>query len=901
MTINQPEAWWVGFDSITPGETFYIYGKNLTLDGERAYCYVKELNVWLTNSVSSNPYKAGFTMPATAVAGTYTIYAHNGHGKRYGWSDPLSITVQNDDTWNSSVINVTDYGANGFDEADDSAAFSSALSKVPTGGILYIPDGTYYLSTRFLVSKRIRVRGESSDAVLVGMTSAVNPVVGTGASGIIYENLTVKNSFRGQALGLYNRSRVKLVNVVISSYPSTGERSQLMTIEKCHNILFEGCTFIVTPLINVVNESSNIRFDGCRFLGVYDCNQMMTVNAMKIDFSNCRATNLDASDAGSGDGWAKGRWVVHDAADYLYYGNNVVSNMAPRDPIPFFTTGVITGFSELGEATTVWSMGSCKPVTFYFDDIPDEFDGRGDNSVDYSGVLVSVPYGTGESSLTGWVKENNAIDNYVTVWIKEDSWSKAEQMNSSVTTSAEFIDKIDQNSGEQILCEGFQAKQAGHVLGATATSLLISPVEASGYSVASKTRQAFITGGRGLGQCRNVVSIDADTGEVILEKPWRVVPDSSSTYELAAGSMSFAVYGNYFSGRESGLGYTHRATTALQTTASFGLVFEKNTLETMRHAARLYGYCGEGDALTGMNAPGASYFWFVNGNTVSETALGFRADVFANRGNYPLAVGESWNLGNVFRSNTVSGVTYKSAFGFYDSYAANSTFGINVLDANQGEDFRYVISHISQPPHRAVPVILDEYASDLVMVGNNFKGNADITGLSNTNVVLQQNTWSGFGATYGAGYSKLAVSQPVSIDGSFKIWNVGTVDLEWSSPIFGQGTIAPESSITMTDLEDGVYSIESGGGSRNIVIANLIQTSVGSWIKIPVSGYDGQWVKVEVQDVVQDITTSQGPWYEPSQLLIDTPTNRYVIRLMTSGSENGVYVPEKDFFEVPRD
>ena len=42
---------------------------------------------WLT-STSANSYKADFTMPAGKANGTYTVWAHNGLGQHYGWSEP---------------------------------------------------------------------------------------------------------------------------------------------------------------------------------------------------------------------------------------------------------------------------------------------------------------------------------------------------------------------------------------------------------------------------------------------------------------------------------------------------------------------------------------------------------------------------------------------------------------------------------------------------------------------------------------------------------------------------------------------------------------------------------------------------------------------------------------------
>jgi hypothetical protein len=371
---------------------------------------------------------------------------------------------------------------------------------------------------------------------------------------------------------------------------------------------------------------------------------------------------------------------------------------------------------------------------------------------------------------------------------------------------------------------------------------------------------------------------------------------------LALGSTSHIIYGNYFSARESGIGYTHRATTAMQITASAGLVFDANTLETIRHAVRLYGYSGEGSSLSGTNAPGVNYFSYIADNTVNGTARGFQSDVFNNKGSsYPIAPGDAFNLGNVFRSNTVSGITYLSAFAFNNSFTANSVYGINVLDNNSASGFgsvRYADTDWGSW-YYAKPLVLDPLSSDLVLIGNSFSGNASITGLSATNVVVQGNSWSGFEEPYAQKYPKFSIPQLVSLDGSVRLQNTGTSELTWTSPAFGSGTIAPEQSVEITDLDEGTYVIESGGQTRTVEVTRIVQAA-GANIKLTLSGYDGMWVKAEVHDVILDTFLEQGPWYAPTQVMLDVPTNRYNVYIKTSGEVTGPYSLDRTIVEPPK-
>ncbi|HZG78342.1 MAG TPA: glycosyl hydrolase family 28-related protein, partial [Paenibacillus sp.] len=62
----------------------------------------------------------------------------------------------------AATINVTAYGANGGDGADDRAAIQNAINAASAGDTVYIPNGTYYLASGGLVGKTgIKIQGES--------------------------------------------------------------------------------------------------------------------------------------------------------------------------------------------------------------------------------------------------------------------------------------------------------------------------------------------------------------------------------------------------------------------------------------------------------------------------------------------------------------------------------------------------------------------------------------------------------------------------------------------------------------------------------------------------------------------------------------------------------------------
>ena len=64
----------------------------------------------------------------------------------------------------NTVVNVTDYGAVGDNATDDSGAFTSAAAALTSGGIIWVPDGSYKIGANVTLGTTIKMVGESSDA-----------------------------------------------------------------------------------------------------------------------------------------------------------------------------------------------------------------------------------------------------------------------------------------------------------------------------------------------------------------------------------------------------------------------------------------------------------------------------------------------------------------------------------------------------------------------------------------------------------------------------------------------------------------------------------------------------------------------------------------------------------------
>lgn len=70
----------------------------------------------------------------------------------------------------AATLNVTAYGANGGDTADDKAALQSAVDAAVSGDTVLIPAGTYYLSGTVNSKTGVKIAGASRDSVIIKFT-----------------------------------------------------------------------------------------------------------------------------------------------------------------------------------------------------------------------------------------------------------------------------------------------------------------------------------------------------------------------------------------------------------------------------------------------------------------------------------------------------------------------------------------------------------------------------------------------------------------------------------------------------------------------------------------------------------------------------------------------------------
>ena len=157
IRVNGATAWWGWPARAKAGvarQTVRIFGKNLSLDGTSPGVYLSGpgTDTWL-EVIGGNPYHIEAPLPDDLDEGTYRLWAHNGTGGQWGWSEPVSlevVAVARED--NLPTFHVDDFGAPADDGGDDWAAITAAIrSAKQAGGGVRFARGQYHVSRALIV------------------------------------------------------------------------------------------------------------------------------------------------------------------------------------------------------------------------------------------------------------------------------------------------------------------------------------------------------------------------------------------------------------------------------------------------------------------------------------------------------------------------------------------------------------------------------------------------------------------------------------------------------------------------------------------------------------------------------------------------------------------------------
>lgn len=344
VAINRTEAWWAGPDIVDRGDVLAIHGRNLAhSDGiTQAWLYVQPsaggTGRWFACS-QVNPCRVAITIPTDFATGDYRVWAHNGHGGTYGWSRPINVTIVPTRVWSTSkIVDVTTFGANGSDNADDTAAIRAALNGIAVGSTLRFPAGRFLVNSAIYIPPHIRFQGAGKDTTTITNTTtfgrnSLGLIECSGAGnewvdlGIVGDN----NMFKewSSMISFRDATDQRFRRVKISSAGWTNDsRSNLMEVTRTKRTLIEDCDIITSYGIFGAGIQQ-MRITGTRFRGHGDGDSnMMFWSAHQVSVMNCVAENLNKAD--EGNGYFKGRFVAGGYGGWDYYiGGNTTKDMVP--------------------------------------------------------------------------------------------------------------------------------------------------------------------------------------------------------------------------------------------------------------------------------------------------------------------------------------------------------------------------------------------------------------------------------------------------------------------------------------------------------------------------------------------------------------------------------------------
>ncbi len=345
VAINATETWWIGPNTTTRGCSVSAYGRNLSDASGTSFTsniYIQASDgtgTWATVT-AANPYKVAFTVPSGTADGTYQVWVHNNRGGHYGWSGPLTLTVNDGTPWNTgTTYNVQTFGhAVGDGTNDDTAAIQYTFNAASTNAwsTVYFPTGTYMISNGFSAPTQVRWKGNGPTNTIIRANSVLPAdMVQAGASvhDVTIQDLTLDpnndlSSTAYQVIFAQSVNDIKFINDTIG-----GVGSALAYINDSNLIVIKNCKIIDAYTNGLYMPGcSQVFVDNCQIYGANDVNTMLTfVGAHEVSCSN--NTAQDYNDAQS-DGWAVGRFFYCSAQfggeRNMYVGNNTTIGLAVR-------------------------------------------------------------------------------------------------------------------------------------------------------------------------------------------------------------------------------------------------------------------------------------------------------------------------------------------------------------------------------------------------------------------------------------------------------------------------------------------------------------------------------------------------------------------------------------------
>jgi VCBS repeat-containing protein len=340
VMLNQTEAWWVK-DTSSRGQIASVFGRNLSQDGgtQSSQVYLEDSTgkgYW-AQVVGVNPYKVDFKVPDALANGDYQVFVHNGDGGQYGWSKPLTMTIDNGLNYTGAVFNVKNYGAKGDGITDDTAAINAARAAADNTpwATVYLPKGSYAINDSLFPGwDQVRWLGDGKDITTIkaanGSSQQYLFVTEGPVNHITFQDLTLDANAQNATSMLttsYIRksSDIQYLNVKINAEgASPFDWHANYDVSMKNSDVIGGQSFLGT--------AQQVFIDGSNFFGTdYADLVLQGFGTEMLSITNSTVQNLDTSDPNNGK-WAKGRFFADQpfwgTSKNHYFGNNKTIDLA---------------------------------------------------------------------------------------------------------------------------------------------------------------------------------------------------------------------------------------------------------------------------------------------------------------------------------------------------------------------------------------------------------------------------------------------------------------------------------------------------------------------------------------------------------------------------------------------
>ena len=340
FAVNKTVAWWIGSNTAGPGQTVSVYGENLTNGAStpQSWIYVQPAHgqgQWITPT-AVNTYKDDFVVPTSLPSGTYQVWVHNGHGGQFGWSSPVTLTVQAPVNYAHLVVKLSDFGGLPNTGTDAIPALRAALQFIGANGpaTIQFQAGTYYFgdnggSTLHIVGGfglPINLQGAGK-----GLTF-IRPLAGFTADTFLINyngkcsDMTIDTSgatfTTGGQTAVIGCADLENMAIITRGYQSVGA-TRLINCD----ITGMGEYLSLLPTQQVV-------ISGCNFYGTDQTDALIYIwGGNGISITNCTAQHwADAFDPGSSNRaeYGHGRFYVGTGLYYtqqnVYIADNITKN-----------------------------------------------------------------------------------------------------------------------------------------------------------------------------------------------------------------------------------------------------------------------------------------------------------------------------------------------------------------------------------------------------------------------------------------------------------------------------------------------------------------------------------------------------------------------------------------------